>query len=253
METGEGHQSQGGIYKAGAKRDAADNHGGPARTAELNVSVGFRERLIAKLDAAMVPKDARLAHLSALTGRVPQTSRRWIDPVKPGLPDLESFALLCKGFKVDANWFLGLTPAGYANLAVGAIEKYSEARTVNGPSAAARIAPMVQDLSEAATGCLPMKMPGDDMEPIIHDGDMVFVDFGTRDIFGNGIYVVECDGRVMVRNVESRIGEGLVLSCANQKYQPSVVKNTAAAQRLGLKVLGKARGCISILKFCRMN
>ncbi len=98
-----------------------------------------------------------------------------------------------------------------------------------------------------------MQMPGDDMEPIIHDGDMVFVDFETTDIVGNGIYVVECDGRVMVRNVESRIGEGLVLSCANQKYQPSVVKNSAAAQRLGLKVLGKARCCISILKFCRMN
>lgn len=112
---------------------------------------------------------------------------------------------------------------------------------------------MVQDLSDAVIGCLPMKMPGDDMEPIMHDGDMVFVDFETRDIVGNGTYVVECDGRVMVRNVESRIGEGLVLSCANQRYQPSLVKNTAAALRLGLKVLVKARGCISILNFCRMN
>ncbi len=123
----------------------------------------------------------------------------------------------------------------------------------DGPAAATWIAPMVQDLCEVVTGCSPMQMPGDDMEPIIHDGDMVFVDFETTDIVGNGIYVVECDGRVMVRNVESRIGEGLVLSCANQKYQPSVVKNSAAAQRLGLKVLGKARCCISILKFCRMN
>jgi len=252
MGTGEGHQSQGGIYKAGGQHDATDNNSGSGRTAESNVSLGFRERLIEKLDAAMVPIDARLAHLSALTGRVPQTSRRWIDPVKPGLPDLESFALLCEGFKVDANWLLGLAP-GYANLTVGAVEKYPEAQTVDGPSAATWIASMVQDLSEAVTGCSPMKMLGDDMAPIIHDGDVVFVDCATRDIVGNGIYVVECDGRVLVRNVESRIGGGLVLSCANQKYQPSVVKNAASAQRLGLKVLGKARGCISILKFSRTN
>jgi hypothetical protein len=244
METGECQQGQGGVYKAGLKRDVVG---------ECRVGAEFRERLIAKLDAATVPKDARLAHLSALTGRVPQTSRRWIDPVKPGLPDLESFALLCKGFKVDANWFLGLSPAGSANLVEDAIISSPEARMGDGPSVATWIAPMVQDLSDAVIGCSPMKMSGDDMEPIMHDGDTVFVDFGTRDIVGNGIYIVECDGRVMVRNVESRIGEGLVLSCANQKYQPSIVKNAAAAQRLGLKVLGRARGCISILKFCRMN
>lgn len=244
METGECLQSQSGIYKAGLKPDVAS---------KFSVGVEFRDRLIAKLDAAMVPKDARLAHLSALTGRVPQTSRRWIDPVKPGLPDLESFALLCKGFKVDANWFLGLSPADSANLVEGATGTCPDALMGDGPAAATWIAPMVQDLCEVVTGCSPMQMPGDDMEPIIHDGDMVFVDFETTDIVGNGIYVVECDGRVMVRNVESRIGEGLVLSCANQKYQPSVVKNSAAAQRLGLKVLGKARCCISILKFCRMN
>ncbi|MES2299392.1 MAG: S24 family peptidase [Pseudomonadota bacterium] len=252
METGERRQHQDVVHQAGLRRVAADEHGDLAGAAELCVGDGFRKRLIATLDAAMVPKDARLAHLSALTGRVPQTSRRWIDPIKPGLPDLESFALLCQGLKVDANWFLGLTPdRTVSNLP--AIEACPEMQTVDGPSAATWIAPMVQDLSAAATGCSPMKMPGDDMEPLIHDGDMLVVDFGTREIVGNGIYVVECDGRVMVRNVESRIGEGLVLSCANQKYQSSLVKNSVAAERLGLKVLGKARACIRILKFCRMN
>ncbi|MCU6435324.1 hypothetical protein LPB67_16225 [Undibacterium sp. Jales W-56] len=116
---------------------------------KCGVGAEFRERLIAKLDAAMVPKGARLAHLSALTGRVPQTSRRWIDPVKPGLPDLESFALLCKGFKVDANWFLGLSPANSASLDDGAIGQCQDTRMGDGPSAATWIAPVVQDLSDA--------------------------------------------------------------------------------------------------------
>ncbi|MES2260937.1 MAG: S24 family peptidase [Pseudomonadota bacterium] len=211
----------------------------------------FRERLIAKMDAANIPEDARLAHLSALTGRVPQSSRRWIDPVNPGLPDLVSFALLCKGFGSDANWFLGLPTADHAYSEECGFMQCGEGALADKSNIAAWVKPLLQEFSEAVKGCAAMKMAGDDMEPVIHDGDTLFVDLEARNIVGNGIYVVECDGRVMVRNVESRIGEGLVLSCENPKYQASVIKNAAAARKLGLKVLGKARSCISILKFSR--
>jgi hypothetical protein len=253
METGELAKRERAVRRPPAKGDGPAKGGKLARTPMQDPGVEFRDRLIATLDAAMVPKDARLAHLSALTGRVPQTSRRWIDPVKPGLPDLESFALLCKGLQSDANWLLGLSAMDRVDSPECTAERSEELTGSGVRETSAWIAPMVQELAEEVMGCAPMKMPGDDMEPIIQDGDTVFVDFEIQEIVGNGIYVVECDGRVMVRNVERRIGEGLVLSCANQKYKACLVKNTAATQRLGLKVLGKVRGCISVSKFCRAN
>ena len=63
-----------------------------------------------------------------------------------------------------------------------------------------------------------MKMTGEDMVPAIHDGDVMFIDSRNPAIGGNGIYVVEYDQCMMVRNIESRVGKGLVLGCENRKY-----------------------------------
>lgn len=243
------------IRAPSAKRSVAEKQEEKpiSKRSELDLTSDFRNRLIAKMDEARVPKEARQAHLAAMTGRVPQTSRRWIDPVKPGLPDLESFALLCLGFHSDANWLLGLSGTGYAIVREGVLAQGRGKMAAGASGVAAWIAAIVRDLSDEVAGCEPMKMLGDDMEPIICDGDTMFVDYGTQRISGNGIYVVEYDGRVLVRNVENRIGEGLVLSCENRRYKECVVKNAAAAKRLGLKVKGKVRGCISIAKFWKAN
>ena len=84
-------------------------------------------------------------------------------------------------------------------------------------------------------------MPGDDMEPRIKNGAPMLVDTRTKEIAGNGTYVLEYQRRTLVRNVESRIGEGLVLTCENPKYKQSVIKDAAAAKRMGLKVIGRVR------------
>lgn len=254
MKTGNPSSTKRRTQTRGAKRGEAGKRGEkPApKIIELDLAPGFRDRLIEKMDRARVPKEARLAHLSAMTGRVPQTSRRWIDPIKPGLPDLASFALLCIGFHSDANWFLGLAKTRYAMVCEGARAEDRESAT-DSSDAAAWIAAIVRDLADEVMGCQPMRMAGNDMDPIIHDGDMMFVDYRTQNIAGNGIYVVEYDGRVMVRTVESRIGQGLVLGCENRKYQACVVKDAAAAKRMGVRVMGKVRGCIGIAKFWGTN
>lgn len=234
----------------GAKRGEAGKQGEKLdmKAAGLDLTPGFRERLIEKMEAANVPEEARLAHLSALTGRVPQTSRRWIDPAKPGLPDLESFVLLCMGFDSDANWFLGLR--GHPDTADTASESSLDRALENDPAdVMARIKAIVKELADEVMGCEQMKMMGDDMDPAIRDGDLMFVDCRNPNIGGNGIYVVEYDRRVMVRNVESRIGEGLILGCENRKYMECVVKDAAAAKRMGLTVIGKVRARISITRY----
>jgi len=69
----------------------------------------------------------------------------------------------------------------------------------------------------------------------------MLVDTRTKEIAGNGTYVLEYQRRTMVRNVESRIGQGLVLSCENPKYKETLIKDAAMAKRMGLKVVGRVK------------
>lgn len=206
---------------------------------------GFRDRLFKEMDGAKIPKEGRLQYLCSMTGRKPQTARRWIETEKPGLPDLESFTAICGAFDTDANWMLGLTKTRYA--LPREPERAESAQS--GPKQNDKfdwIDHLVQQVGDEAEGCATFYMPGDDMEPRIKNGAPMLVDAGMKEITGNGTYVLEYQGRTLVRNVENRIGEGLVLSCENTKYKPGVIKDPATAKRMGLKVIGRVRLGIAI-------
>lgn len=208
---------------------------------------GLRDRLFKEMDGAKIPKEGRLQYLCSMTGRKPQTAKRWIETEKPGLPDLESFAAICGAFDTDANWMLGLTKARYP------LPRAPEHGEATGSEQAQErnlkwIDYIARQIAEHAQGCDTFYMPGDDMEPRIRNGAPILVDTGANEIVGNGTYVLEYQRRTMVRNVESRIGEGLVLSCENRKYKESVVKNAAVAKRMGLKVLGRVKLAIVVEK-----
>src|SRR6266496_6674455 len=87
-----------------------------AKSADMAMALrpGLRDRLYKEMEGAKIPKEGRLQYLCSMTGRKPQTVRRWIETDKPGLPDLESFAAICGAFDTDANWMLGLTKTRYA-------------------------------------------------------------------------------------------------------------------------------------------
>ena len=201
---------------------------------------GLRDRLFREMDGAKIPKEGRLQYLCSMTGRKPQTARRWIEIEKPGLPDLESFAAICGAFDTDANWMLGLTKTRYAlprepepgEAMLSGQRRNEQFEWVD---------ELIHRVAEDANGCNTFYMPGDDMEPRIKSGTPMLVDTQTKEIAGNGTYVLEYQGRTLVRNVESRIGEGLVLSCENPKYKESLVKDAATAKRMGLKVIGRVR------------
>lgn len=201
---------------------------------------GLRDRLFTEMDGAKIPKDGRLQYLCSMTGRKPQTARRWIETEKPGLPDLESFAAICGAFDTDANWMLGLSKTRYA---LPREPEHGEA-TQGGQSNNEKFEWMdyvIRQVADNAEGCNTFYMPGDDMEPRIKNGAPMLVDMRTKEIAGNGTYVLEYQRRTLVRNVESRIGEGLVLTCENPKYKESVVRDAATAKRMGLKVIGRVR------------
>lgn len=201
---------------------------------------GLRERLFKEMDGAKIPKEGRLQYLCSMTGRRPQTARRWIETEKPGLPDLESFAAICGAFDTDANWMLGLTKTRYP-LPRGPEPGDAMRRGEDKNEKFDWMDYVIRQVAEDADGCSTFYMPGDDMEPRIKNGAPMLVDTRTKQIAGNGTYVLEYQRRTLVRNVESRIGEGLVLTCENPKYKGSVIKDAAAAKRMGLKVIGRVR------------
>ncbi len=85
-------------------------------------------------------------------------------------------------------------------------------------------------------------MPGDEMEPRIRKGASLLVDPGVQDMTSNGIYALEYKGQRMVRIVEHRIGDGLVLACENVRYQPTIFKDLGAAKKAGVTVIGEIKG-----------
>lgn len=204
----------------------------------------FRDRLNARLNLAGVPDHARTAYVAALTDRAPQTVSRWLDPDRPGLPDMESCARLCRALPCSADWLMGL---------VQQAARRTSALSMRSPGTIPQAEPsaldLLGDLILSFQDCEPMRMAGDEMAPRIRDGDMLFVNSACDRLSGNGIYVLEFDGRVLVRDVENRIGAGLVFRCANPHYKESTVRDFAAAERIGLRVLGLVVGTIAAVRF----
>lgn len=218
------------------------------KVAALKLRPTIRDRLLEVMDRGAIPPQARLAHLHAVTGRAPQCSRRWLDPKKPGLPDLEAFALLCLGFELDANQFLGL---GNLRRAID-MEGRASKNVLPSGEVSAWVAAIVRELSQNVQGCAAMPMRGDEMEPALFDGDLLFVDKSANAVSGNGVYVLEVDGRTMVRCVECRLGD-IVLTCANPRYQPCVIQSRTARGKGSFKVVGKVSGGIGMKRFWRAS
>jgi peptidase S24-like protein len=233
----ENHDEEDKARRALGRRrlEAAATDGTPA----FDLQPAVRDRLILRLDCLGVPARGRLTYVAALTGRAVQSVSRWFDPQRPGLPDVASLARLCDGLGCSADWVLGLTSAGA------------------GPSALASASAaelqwagvLLAQLRRAQGAWEPMQMVGDEMAPSIHDGDMLFVDRSHDRPGANGLYAMEIDGRVIVRRVENRIGTGIVFKCDNPAYEDYAVGDMEAAQRMGLRILGKVHAAVGISVF----
>lgn len=219
----------------GARRTATE----PKEIAAVRLVPDVRNRLQVRLVAMGVSPERIVSHVARLTSRAAQSVRRWFDSKTPGLPDLESFARLCAGLGCSADEIIGLPHAGQS---VG-----RELR------AAAVVADGIYALTDALThrGGVgePMRVPGDEMEPQLREGDLIFVDTAIDRPMGNGIYALEHDGRLLIRRLELRLGDRLVLKCDNRAYGDWELKAGAATRRSGLRILGKVQGAIGMRVF----
>ena len=206
------------------------------------VQPGLSQRLAQLFDDAKVPKSARIAYVCEETGRKKQTVHRWLLADNPGNPDLESFALLCLRFRVDANWFLGLTPTPFP--LPGPVNEETKTANVSlhESGIAEYLSQVDSELQRVAPGHLSLLMPGDEMEPRIRKGARLVVDPAVREMANNGIYALDYNEQRIVRTVEHRIGVGIVLACDNLRYQATVFKDAAAATKAGVSVIGEIKG-----------
>lgn len=201
---------------------------------------GFRNRLIEALDRVGVPASARQAYVASLTSRAPQTVNRWFDRDRPGLPDLESFVRLCAGLRCSSDSLLDLRPdGGELGSPSSGIDETTWAREI------------FQSMRCECADCDVVRMRGDEMAPIIRDGDVMFVDRGLRRILGSGIYALELAERTVVRRVEAGLGVEVTLRCEQPGYREHVVADEAAAARMGLRVLGKVFAVVGVTRFRR--
>lgn len=201
----------------------------------LDLTPGVRDWLIERLFAMGLPAARQVSFVAGLTGRASQTVRRWFARSNPGLPDLRSFARLCSELDISADEVMGLNRISCSD-AVGHAPLPDVTRCV-------------QDMAKALgrMGRLgePVRVPGDEMAPRLHEGDLVFVD---RDgsFTGNGLYAFEFRGAVIIRRVEHRLGQGWLLKCDNRAYADSEFDEVSAPCAQGPRVLGRVRGAITL-------
>ncbi|RUP34395.1 MAG: S24 family peptidase [Curvibacter sp.] len=211
-------------------------------------AVLLRKRLSERLAEQDITEQVKqAAALCDITGRAYQTTRRWVDDEEPGLPDLTSFKRICEGLDCDANWLIGLSQSK---------RSLRNAQLEAQPFPVPDIAPeyrwmleLLRQIYSEMGACQPRRMTGDEMEPVIHDGDMMFVDRSRPGFNGNGVYLVEYQGSEMVRSIEMRVGEGCVVSCFNSKYKDKLVRKR---EGVGLKILARVEGALNIRKFWRV-
>jgi len=207
-----------------------------AQHIDLHLVPGVCNRLIAEMAMRDVSRHHQVHYLSEITGRAIQTAARWIDPDKPGMPDLRSLALLSIQFNVDANWLLGLThhraPFRIDLLPPALAAQLDTERT----APADWMAPLLQVTESLSTHSIAI-MQGHDMAPVILDGAPFFFDARVNDVEANGIYYLLYQGQKLVRHIEVRIGEGFLLRCENTQYEPATVPDLASTP--DLRVLGR--------------
>ena len=209
-------------------------------TGKFPLQPGFGDRLRQLLDEARLPRQSQVSFLCRETGRSKQTVHRWLSASAPGNPDLESLALICLLFQIDANWLLGLTQERLPMVEVVSTSLSAREPDLNSYLAHQAFSDdVVRQVALAGPEIVHLRMVGDDMEPRIKDGAMLSVDSASRTIDGNGIYVLNYQGRRIVRIVEQRVGEGVALLCENRSYREVVVPQATELAELGLAVVGR--------------
>lgn len=196
----------------------------------------FGEKLVQILTDRNLPAHKWSQFLAFNTGRRRQVVERWFKGKKLGLPDLPSFARLCIMFNIDPTWLLGLSQTKLPLAHVDITQQPDEPQTVR-----AWLGEVFSEFARAPAECVAMRMTGNEMEPAIARNALMLVDTGVKQLAGNGLYVLDWKGSQTVRRIETRIGIGVLIQCANPAYEPVTLANPKALKDSGVTVFGQVK------------
>ena len=193
-----------------------------------------REMVAAMADAM----GASLAALSRMIGRNPSYLQQFVQRGTPRRLDEDARARLAAFFGIDES-LLGAPPRDAGMVAVRRIDAHAAAgpgglveddRTIGEE----RIDPQVaRRLGVSAEALTMITARGDSMEPLIHDGDALFVDSGDRRLSSRpGLFVLRLDGVLLVKRV-ARIGLELRIASDNPAAPPIAPVRADRAEIIG--------------------
>jgi len=85
-----------------------------------------------------------------------------------------------------------------------------------------------------------IKVKGDSMEPTLSNEDLVLIDRRTRQVKENSIYVLQFNESLLVKRIQRKLDETLIVKGDNPVYEPEVLQSDAAGT---LNVIGRVVWC----------
>ncbi len=77
---------------------------------------------------------------------------------------------------------------------------------------------------------------GDGMEPVLHPGDLMMFDLGTKQVKDNAIYALSAGDSLLVKRIQKKIDGSLVIKSDNPAYEPEEIE---AGRARDLQVIGR--------------
>ncbi|MEB3167893.1 MAG: LexA family transcriptional regulator [Synechococcaceae cyanobacterium] len=77
---------------------------------------------------------------------------------------------------------------------------------------------------------------GDSMEPYLYEGDLILIDLGITTITNDAIYVLQVNGNLLVKRIQTKSDGTVIVKSDNQRYEPEVFRGEAVDL---LRVVGR--------------
>lgn len=214
-----------------------------------------------RLRAAMNENDVSASDLVRATGISAAGIKKWVDGVTIA-PKYEDVIRACKALKVTPEWLMD----GIASTAVvSSSEPDDNAISLDMVDVKASCGVGVANWEElpcvkriqVSRAWFDYHFPyahqenikvitalGDSMEPVVKDGDAVFIDIKDNDFVREGIYAVLVDGELFIKRIQRLPGKCLRFKSENPSYDPFDV---AADSNIEVRIIGRVIKAMKIV------
>ena len=218
---------------AGRRPDAWDE-----RRERQEFQENLRLCLLALFARSNIPERGRGPWLASITHRSKQAAARWLKAgSEGGLPDVIALRQIALAFDADPAYLMGLTR--FVGRARGV-------ETAGAPALESFLQELSEEFAKVSKRVQAWRVDGDEMEPRIQRGAVLFVDLDANTLSSSGLYAFDAAGAMKVRMVETKLGGGISLKCANPNYSELSLAKVSDLKRQRISVLGRVTGWIEL-------